>query len=124
MSESDQQATIVKWWRLQYPQLSKLLISSQSGAIIGGKNKFGSIAKLKKEGWQSGVPDLFIAVPRGGKHGLWIELKDVKKIEKALSEEQNEYLVLLSEQGYEAIWCAGSDIAIAAIKTYMNEATQ
>ena len=121
MSESDQQAAIVQWWRLKYPQHSKLLISSQSGAIIGGKNKFGAIAKLKKEGWQKGVPDLFIAVPRWGNHGLWIELKDVGKTEKALSDEQNEYLELFKAQGYEAIWCAGADMAIAAIKVYMDD---
>ena len=120
MSESNQQAAIVKWWRLQYPQYAKLLIPSQSGVMIGGKNKFGIIAKQKKEGWISGVPDIFIAVPRADKHGLWIELKDTGKTISALSDEQNEYLALLSEQGYEAIWCAGADVAIAAITVYMK----
>ena len=121
MSESDQQASIVKWWRLQYPKYSKCLISSQSGAIIGGSNKFGVIAKLKKEGWQSGVPDLFIAVPRNGKSGLWIELKDVGKTEKNLSSEQSDFLTMFGELGYEAIWCAGFEVAKAAIQVYMNE---
>lgn len=121
MSESTQQALIVKWWRLQYPKFSKLLIPSQSGVMVGGRNKFAIIAKQKREGWIKGVPDIFIAVPRGGKFGLWIELKDVGKTEKALSDEQSEYLTDLSEQGYESIWCAGADIAIAAIKTYMGK---
>ena len=96
------------------------MIASQSAVIVGGKNKFAQIAKLKKEGWQKGVPDLFIAVARGGKHGLWIELKDVGKTIKALSDEQNEYLEFLNDQGYEAIWCVGFDVAKAAIEVYMN----
>ena len=121
MSESDQQAAIVKWWRMQYPELSKLLIPSQSGVIVGGRSKFAIIAKQKKEGWLGGVPDIFIAVPRGDKHGLFIELKDVGKTIKALSDDQSEYLEILDKQGYESIWCAGAEVAIAAIKVYMNQ---
>lgn len=121
MSESDEQAALVKWFRIKYPKYSKCLISSQSGVVISGKNKFGMIAKLKKEGWQKGVPDLFIAVPKKGKHGLWIELKDAGKAASALSDEQSEYLELFSSLGYEAIWCAGFDVAKAAIEVYMNE---
>ena len=30
-------------------------------------------------------------------------------------------LDLMIEMGYEAIWCSGADIAIAAIKTYMKD---
>ena len=120
MSESNEQAAIVKWWRIQYPQYSKLLIPSQSGVMIGGKNKFGIIAKQKKEGWISGVPDLFIAIPRHEFHGLWIELKDSGKTAASLSKDQVEYLNDLGSQGYMAVWCAGAESAIETIKGYMK----
>lgn len=120
-SESDEQSAVIKWWRLRYPKYSRLLISSQSGVIVGGKNKFGQIAKLKKEGWQTGVPDLFLSIPSGGKCGLWIEMKSKGKTEKSLSDDQKEYLELLNSVGYLAIWCAGFDEAIKAINCYITE---
>lgn len=120
MSEHDQQVTVVDWWDKQYPALSKCLMSIPSGSIMGGKNKWGQINKLKSEGWRKGVSDLFIAVPKNGKHGLWVEMKDVKKTLCSVSNEQMAHIALMNEMGYEAIWCAGADVAIAAIKVYMN----
>ena len=35
-------------------------------------------AKLKAEGVVAGVPDLFLAIPHGEYHGLWIEMKNGK----------------------------------------------
>lgn len=120
MSESDNQAAIVKWWRLKHPKLKRMLIPSQSGVMIGGKSKFGIIAKQKREGWIAGVPDIFIAVPRGGYHGLWLELKDSGKTKSSLSKDQVQYLSDLGEQGYSAAWCAGSAQAIEIIEHYMS----
>lgn len=120
MSESDHQAVIVKWWRLKHPKLKRMLIPSQSGVIIGGKSKYAIIARQKKEGWLSGVPDIFIAVPRGGYNGLWLELKYDGKSKSKLSDNQSEYLKELAEQGYSAAWCVGSDQAIGIIEHYMS----
>jgi hypothetical protein len=120
MSESTEQAAIVQWFRAQYPQYKRLLIPSQSGVIIGGKNKFAVIAKQKREGWIRGVPDLQLAIPKCGYHGLFIELKDVGKTEKAVIDEQKLYLKELSEAGYLSVWRAGADSAIDTIKRYMN----
>lgn len=121
MTEHQQQVTVVEWWDATYPKLKLCMTAYPSGAIMGGKNKFGMINKMKKEGWRKGVCDLFIAVPRKGKAGLWVEMKDVKKTLCSVSDEQMAHIDLMNEMGYEAIWCAGADIAIAAIKVYMNE---
>lgn len=121
MSEHNQQAAFVEWFKLQYPQYKDCLIAIPNGSYLGGKNKFAQVNKLKSEGFKPGTSDLFIAVPRGGKHGLWIEMKDVKKTLCNVSKEQRDHLELMANMGYEAIWCAGADAAKAATKVYMGE---
>lgn len=63
----------------------------------GGKRDIGTAVKLKKEGQKPGVPDIFLPVPKGGYHGLYIELKvGTNKPTK----KQQKYLRFLAEQGY------------------------
>ena len=132
MSEHDQQATVVKWFELQYPELAPLLISYPSGAILGSNIRSrcktaqrnaiaGQVRKLKKEGWRTGIPDLLLAVPRGEYAGLWIEMKDEGKTLCSVSEDQRKYIKLFREVGYAAEWCAGAESAIEIIKQYMND---
>jgi hypothetical protein len=105
-----------------------MLVAYPSGAIIGSAvkskagahaAKMGQIAKLKKEGWRKGIPDLLFFVARGGYHGLVIEMKDQGKTQCSLLKDQKFYLSSFEDQGYKAIWCAGSDQAIAAIDDYL-----
>tara|TARA_R110000772_G_scaffold263054_1_gene382580 strand:- start:55 stop:417 length:363 start_codon:yes stop_codon:yes gene_type:complete len=119
MSEHDHQAAVVNWFKLQYPQYEKCIMSIPNGQMLGGRNKFALMNKLKKEGFKNGVSDLFIAVPKNGKFGLWIEMKDAGKTQCSVSDDQQAHLDLMISVGYEGIWAAGSVIAIAAIKTYM-----
>lgn len=125
MSEHDQQVAVVKWFKLQYPQYKDCIIAIPNGSIVARNKSLGSMyAKIKKmeaEGVKKGTSDLFIAVPRRDKHGLWVEMKDVKKTLCSVSKEQREHLDLMNEMGYEAIWCAGFDVAKAAIEVYMSE---
>ncbi len=72
--------------------------------------------KFKREGLRKGVPDLFLAHPRYGMHGLWIELK---RIGGKAREEQSAYIELLSREGYAACVCAGADAAIKCIEGYL-----
>ena len=51
---------------------------------------------------QKGYPDLFLAVPRGGYHGLYVELKSNRG---RLTDEQEMMLALLAEQGYKTAVC-------------------
>jgi len=123
MSEHDQTKAVVSWFKRQYPKYAECLVGSANGSHISGnvyqrKNKMD---KLKAEGLKPGASDFFIAVPRGGKHGLWVEMKDVKLTWCSVKKNQRKHIDLMHEMGYEAIWCAGADIAIAAIKTYMGQ---
>lgn len=76
--------------------------------------------KLKAEGFKNGVSDLFLAVPMGGKSGMFLEMKAQKKPMSSLSVEQRMHLKLMEEMGYAAEWAAGSDEAITITKEYMK----
>lgn len=69
-------------------------------------------------GVRSGVPDMFLPVPMGGSHGLFIELKRAEG--GRLSEAQRKWLTWLGELGYTAVCCHGWEEAKAAIEDYMR----
>ena len=122
MSEHDHQTAVVEWFKMQYPQYKDCIMAIPNGQLLGGRNKFALMAKLKKEGFKNGVSDLFIAIPMNGKCGLWVEMKDAGKTQCDVKPAQQAHLDLMISMGYEGIWAAGSDIAMAAIKVYMKEA--
>ena len=127
MAETTQQKALIRWFRANYPQLSLNLFSIPNGANFSAAapaKRFGQINKLKAEGMQKGVPDLFLAFPCNGFAGLFIELKDEGKTLCSLSKEQADYLELLNDCGYCAVWAAGFDIAKAAIETYLTGITK
>ena len=89
-----------------------LLFHIPNGGTRGATERDRAIAggKLKAEGVRSGVPDLFLPVPRHGMHGLWVEMKKPsllnpkwtreESIEAATSDSQKIWLAGLKEQGY------------------------
>jgi hypothetical protein len=70
-NESRLQSACVRWFRLQYPLLSKLLIAVPNG---GARNKVEA-AILKGEGVQSGAADLLLLIPKGECGCLGVEMK-------------------------------------------------
>jgi hypothetical protein len=121
MSEHHHQVAVVEWFKLQYPEYKDCIMAIPNGQMLGGRNKFALMNKLKKEGFKNGVSDLLIAVPKNGKCGLWVEMKDEGKTRCSVSDDQQDHLDLMIKMGYEGIWAAGSEIAIAAIKVYMGD---
>ena len=129
MSEHDEQAALVKWFAMKFPELEPMLIAYPSGAIIGSATKsragaaaakYGQIRKLKREGWKKGVPDLLLFVPRGEYHGLVIEMKDKGKTQCSLSDDQKQYLEDFAKQDYKSVWCAVFEAAKREILLYIN----
>ena len=109
--EDLEQATLIQWCNLQsckYSEL-KLIFAIPNG---GYRNK-AEARKLKATGTKSGVPDLFLAVPRNGKYGLFIEMKVGRN---KCTDNQKKWIRNLLEQGYEVKVCYSCEEAIQVIK--------
>ena len=113
-SEHEEQAQFVSMVEAAFPALSALLF-----AIPNGANK-SPVARLrfKAEGLRPGVPDMFFASARNGRHGLFIEMK--RRRGGTVSPEQKEYIEALRSEGYSAEVCRGCDDAFAVFAAYLN----
>ena len=80
------------------------------------------LINLTAQGMKKGVPDNFIAEPRGKYHGLYIELKRSKKSLSRKSPEQREWIESLNEKGYKAVFCYGAEEAKRAVLEYIKGA--
>ena len=122
-TEHAEQAVVIAWWSMYAPLKGidyRLLFAIPNGAYKSP----GQAAKFRKEGLRSGVPDLFLALPRdgktgNGKAGLFLEMKRQKGKVKPGSE-QDQYAQLLRAVGYEVAACAGADEAIGVIERYLK----
>lgn len=82
----------------------------------GGHRARRTAAKLKAEGVLPGVPDYCLPVPRGGFHGLYIELKSLTGY---ASREQRQFIANVRRHGYRAEVCRGWEQAWAVIRDYL-----
>jgi hypothetical protein len=92
--EAVQQRLFIKRVRLD-PRTKDLLIWSTPN---GGKRGKREAALLKAEGALAGVPDIFVAVPRWGSHGLFLEFKSATG---KLSPAQRKISETLKLDGYQ-----------------------
>jgi VRR-NUC domain. len=83
----------------------------------GGERHAAVAAKLKAEGVKAGVPDIFLPVPKGNAHGLYIELK---AIGGSVTDKQRAMMAGLSRQGYACLVCYGWENAWREIEAYMK----
>jgi hypothetical protein len=83
-----------------------------------GKRSRTTGARMRQEGLKRGVPDIFLPVPRGGFHGLFIEMKRIKG--SKTSDDQKGWLEALHRQGYQAFVCKGWCEAADRIEEYLE----
>lgn len=116
MTEHEEQVALMRLVEMhkgRWPELGMLFAipnGSERNVIVG--------RKLKAEGVKKGVPDLCLPVPRGGYHGLYIEMKRQKK--SHTSPEQVQWIADLRAQGYRAVICLGAAAAWEVISDYMR----
>lgn len=113
MSEHQEQVMLITWFRLQHKQYAKYLWAIPNG----GSRHIVAAVKLKAEGVMAGVSDCFLMIPKGGWHGLFIEMK-VKG--GKLSDSQREFMGMAILMGYQAVVCFGFDEAKDAITEYLK----
>ena len=85
----------------------------------GGGREMKEAIRLKAEGVLPGVPDIFIANPAGGYHGLFIEMKRAEG--GRLSDAQRKIIEALREAGYRVAVCYGADDAWDVLCSYVGD---
>ena len=84
---------------------------------MGGARDARTGARMKAEGARRGVPDIVVAVPAHGKHGLFIEMK----IEGGtLSDYQKVWRERLLKQGYGYGVCYSASDALGLLARYFG----
>lgn len=112
-TESLHQASLVAWFRAQYPYYKNLLVHIPNGQNVG--SRIG--ARLKAQGLMKGYPDLALFVPR--KHPvLFIEMKSPKG---RLTLEQKMIHEELREVGYRVETCYSVEDGIEAIRLHLHD---
>ena|ERR1700676_284978 len=84
-----------------------------------GKRSFGHMKYLKKEGFNKGVSDSFLAYPvmKEGRIGLWMEAKSKKG---KVSRDQERWSGLMKLMGYDSVIYRSVDEGIKTIKDYLG----
>jgi len=110
ISETAIQKAVMQWVRV-HPTLRELIIH-----IPNEGKRTGSYGKrLKDMGMRAGVADLFIAMPRHGYGGAWIELKSK---DGSLTKEQKDFLNDMAIQCYFTAVCYSIEETLSIIDGY------
>lgn len=114
--EHSEQVALIQWWALQCKRYG---VHEQCLFAIpnGGQRNIVTAKRMKDEGVRAGIPDLFLAVPRGDFHGLFIEMK--KPQGGVVSDNQKACMEMLSNNDYCVTVCHGFIDAQEAIKGYL-----
>lgn len=112
-AEDDLQMQCVRWFRLQYPQLARLLHHSPNG----GRRDSREGARFKQMGTQAGFPDLILLVAAQGYHALLLELKTRTGRQQ---DSQKEYQQLAEAQGYRYVVIRSLEAFMDEVNTYMK----
>ena len=118
--ESAMQCALIKWWAVAcktYGIPERLLFSIPNG----GRRDPLAMVFLKREGLRPGVPDLFLSVPRGHWHGLYVEMKTATG---RVRDEQHEFIESVRVNNYAAFVCRSADDAKAIIERYLTNPSQ
>lgn len=127
--ESGHQQCVIRWRNIAvewWPELRWLHSCPNGGYVLSA----APAGRLRGEGLMTGVPDLFLDVPRNDKHGLRIEMKvpvqlpsakhPVKRRAGIVSDEQQEWIDHYNETGYSAHVAYGWREAVDIIKGYLG----
>ena len=114
--EAIEQAKVIAWARANernYPYLQLLHCS-----LNGVKMTKAQAGRAIAQGMLSGVPDLFLPVPKNGYHGLFIEMKYGSN---KVTENQEKFLQNAANVGFAVSVCYSAQEAIKRIEDYYKD---
>lgn len=114
-SEHQIQAAFFKWVRLA--EKNNPVLRLMFAVPNAGKRGYKTAAMMLAEGLRSGVPDMLLPVARNGFTGLAIEFK---KPGGKLSENQKEFIDMLTNEGWLVVLMTDTEAAIRTVKDYLE----
>lgn len=111
--ESELQSSCIKWFRFSFPQFKMMLFAIPNG----GHRNIITAARLKREGVISGIPDMFLSIPRNGFHGMYIEMKHGNN---KLTENQDRFFQSAIKHNYKCQVINSLDQFIREVTYYIN----
>lgn len=111
--EEDIQGVFIQYAKMYLRGNADLVFSIPNEA----KRSFAVVAHMKKLGLTKGVPDVMVAIPKGGYHGLFIEFKSAKG---RVRPEQAAFHEKLRSQGYCVEVCRDAADAIKIFQDYLQ----
>lgn len=115
MTEHQEQVAFFRWLDVHAGRYREL---SRAFAIPNGGARHKAVAgKLKAEGVKAGVPDVFLPVPAGFYHGLFIEMKTATG---RATKEQRDRLLNLARDGYAVVIARGWIEAARIVVDYLK----
>lgn len=117
MAEHDEQKALFTWARYMAQSGQIVELANLFAVPNGGHRHKATAAKMRDEGAEAGVPDIFLAWPSGPYHGLFIEMKFGRN--KPTVEQQN-WMERLELAGYKAVVCYSFEEAKQAILDYLE----
>jgi hypothetical protein len=121
MNEHQEQVAVCEYLNLLGQKYTAIV-----NGFFGNKN-FGMVAKFKREGWNKGLPDLFIILKKGNNtQPIFIEMKTKDRKPKrkgkgGISDEQKEWINALNETCIKAFVCYGFDEAKLVIDNELKQ---
>ena len=118
LSELQHQIRVIKWFdsACRVWGLSPLHLFHIPN---GGSRQVIESVNLKRSGVRPGIPDLFLASPRGQFHGMFIEMKAENG---KIAPEQHVAIDTIERQGYRCIVAFDHGEAIVKITKYLETA--
>lgn len=116
--ESAHQAQVMEWSKWAYKTGKYPMLNMLHCSLNGVKLSATQARIAKAQGMLSGVPDLFLPLPKNGHHGLYIEMKSEKG---RLTENQQWFLSNAESLGYKTAVCYSAKEAIDAIEAYYSD---
>jgi hypothetical protein len=109
-TESAEQQTLVEFLRAH----GVGCFAVPNGAVLGGRNKWGLLQKLRNEGLLPGAPDLVLMDRCADGRPIAIEMK--RKAGSSVSDEQVDAGAAMMERGWVVIVAKGADDAVRQLQ--------